>query len=536
MKPHKPPLSVKVSLKPKRELPQNSIFRSGFAGILRRQISSFSLVLIFLAFSFESAGQVFQTASSGNWNSGSTWVGGVVPGTGDNAVINAGHIVSLMNDEVIKNLTINAEGVLNADNKQITVNGDLIIDGIYTSKNSAAKNLQFYGNLLGGIGSIIVDFAGKDLIIYKNVTIQASSRLTIFGNVTLQPNVTVTNNSLIEITGDLKGSAALTSVWTNGVNSSLTIGGALLATGILNASAAGSTVTYNRLGDQVVKSPAAGYQNLSFKGSGMKTLQAPVIINGNLDINNSATFNSNNLNIELKGNWRNQAQFAEGTGLVMFTGTSDQSIINSADEYFYSFTLNKTGGEVRLGTNIIVKNTLTLTAGKINTTSYKAVLGTGIPQLGTLFASGGYIKGKFERWINGVGSYEFPVGDINYQKLQMDIIGLGTGGSVVVEFIPGDPGNNGLPLNDGIDIYNTFVEGYWTVDNQNGFDLGLTGSFNLQLDGTSFTSFIFDAVTRILTRPNIGSNWGVEGSHVAASLPWTAKRTGLKTLPAQYSL
>ncbi|GAI95861.1 unnamed protein product, partial [marine sediment metagenome] len=174
--------------------------------------------------------------------------------------------------------------------------------------------------------------------------------------------------------------------------------------------------------------------------------------------------------------------------------------------------------------------------GVINTMTYKTILGTGtgIGELGTLTYSGGYIKGKFERWINNIGTHHFPVGASNPQRMWITLNGLITGGTLIAEFIPSDPGNNGLSLDDaGTTIYNTFVEGYWSIDDQNGFNLG-PNNFDLQLDGVGFTSFPIDVNTRILARPDDVSNWVAEGAHLAG-IGTTAKRTTLITLPAQYA-
>jgi hypothetical protein len=65
-----------------------------------------------------------------------------------------------------------------------------------------------------------------------------------------------------------------------------------------------------------------------------------------------------------------------------------------------------------------------------------------------------------------------------------------SGGSMIAEFIPADPGNNGLSLVDGTaTIRNTFVEGYWNLAPANGFTMTGTDNYNLRLLGTGFTSF-----------------------------------------------
>ncbi len=506
---------------------------------LKKLISFIYLLLIISGVSNLSFGQTtFTSVSSGRWIDGATWVGGIPPGPNDNAIISAGTNVNLTGaNATIHNLTINTGGVINGENKIMTINGKLIVNGIYTSKNAAAKDLEFNGDSIDGAGSIIIDFKNNDLKINTNAIIVPSCELIVYGNINIGASVTVINKGHIEVTDNLTGSNATTSIWTNFDNSHLTIGNSLLTTGILNASASGNTVEYNLIGDQNIKTPSAStYYSIIIWGAGNKNLLTDIIVDGDLEINNSATFLSNNFNIELKGNWTNLSNFNEGTGIVSFTGTGDQELINPVDESFYNLSINKTGGEVVLGTNIIISNTLTLTNGVINTTTYKTTLGTGtgIGELGSLSYSGGYIKGEFEKWINNIGTHHFPVGASNPQRIWITLNGLNTGGTLIAEFIPSDPGNNGLSLDDaGTTIYNTFVEGYWTIDKQNGFNLG-PNNFDMQLDGVGFTSFPIDANTRILSRPDDVSNWVAEGTH-QAGIGTTAKRAALTTLPTHYA-
>ena len=132
---------------------------------LKKLINFIYLLLIISGFSNLSLGQTtFVSATSGRWSDGATWVGGATPGASDNAIITEGTTVSLLgSNETISNLTINTSGVLNCENKIMTVNGKLIVNGTYTSKNAAAKDFEFNGDSIGGTGSIIIDFANNDL-------------------------------------------------------------------------------------------------------------------------------------------------------------------------------------------------------------------------------------------------------------------------------------------------------------------------------------------------------------------------------------
>ncbi|MGM0666029.1 MAG: gliding motility-associated C-terminal domain-containing protein [Bacteroidota bacterium] len=479
----------------------------------------------------------FRSASSGIWSAGSTWTGGVAPGPNDNAIISSENIVTISGSDVtINNLTIETGGLLDATNNTLTVNGKLLVDGTYTSSDPGAQDLLFNGDSLGGRGVIKTDFADREVVMSANALVLPSSDLKIEGKVSVGNSVTITNRGKIEITGNLRGLNASTSVWTNDVDSYLAIGGNLMVNGVLNASSAGNTIEYNNFGDQDVILPSsATYHNLKFRGAGNKTLQGSITVNGNIEIYSSSTLASNNFNISISGNWSNQSSFNQGSGQVLFTGAFEQTISNPATEAFYNFSLNKSGGELVLENDIVIENTLTMLAGVINTSHCKLMLGTGTGQLGNMSYFGGFVKGKFERWINNTGSHEFPVGSANIQRLVINLNGLNSGGTLIAEFTGADPGNSGLPLDDnGTEIFNTFPEGYWSLEPGNGFNLGASNTYSLRLSGTGFTSFTIDANTRILTRNNEASDWQAQGSHVNA-FGVLARRSNLQSMPAHYA-
>ncbi|HCC70151.1 MAG TPA: hypothetical protein DEQ09_03240 [Bacteroidales bacterium] len=285
----------------------------------------------------------YTSAVSGTWSDGSTWIGGVAPGSTDNAIISEGTIVTISGtDAIINDLTIETGAVVNAENRILTVNGKLLVYGTYTSENSDAKDLFFNGDSIGGTGFIKTDFANKEIAISANTVILPSSDMKVYGKISLGSDVTITNKGKIEVTEDINGASATTSIWVNSNNSYLVAGSFPMATGILNASLPGNTVEYNKLGDQTLKLPSASiYHNLVFRGSGNKTLPGAIVVNGNIEIYNSAILQGNNFNIDIKGDWTNYSDFVPGTGRVSFTGTVDQVVENPMIERFYNLRLFK---------------------------------------------------------------------------------------------------------------------------------------------------------------------------------------------------
>ncbi|KPK79878.1 MAG: hypothetical protein AMS27_17595, partial [Bacteroides sp. SM23_62_1] len=506
---------------------------------LKTNISVFLLCfLLSSSFSLVKAQTTYISAQSGNWPTGSTWIGGVAPGAGDNAIIKDGHTVRLTTGGTgtfINDLTIEAGGVLDADNKEMNINGKFIVDGTYTSFDPSAQDLNFNGDTLGGTGTIAVNKPTSYFIFGTNTKVLPSAHLNVFGHIRIASGVTVTNHGMIEVSGELNGQNA-TSTWTNDAGSTVEAANLLMSTGVLNASASGNTVVYVQQADQAVKTPSAStYYNLTISGSGIKNTSSDLIINNDLTIS-SGTLNSNGNSLQIKGNWINAGDFTEGTGTITFNGTIDQSITNASGEVFYNLTVNKSSGSLILNNDVNVSGTLTMTSGVISAGTGVLILGTSTATTGTLSRTGGIIAGSFRRWINSTGTFLFPVGtSSNYHPLNITLNGLNSGGTLTSKFNESVPGNTGLPLFDNPDsVFNTFVDGYWELNKADGFNLGGANNYNITLDGTGFTAFTIDGSTRVLTRADAGSAWLAQGTHLSP-VGNVARRNTLTTLSAHYA-
>ncbi|MCK4920474.1 MAG: hypothetical protein KAS71_05470, partial [Bacteroidales bacterium] len=429
----------------------------------------------------------FTSISSDRWDRNATWDQGSVPTATDNVIIASGTTVTLFGTVTINDITIQAGGILDADNRSLTIDGNFVVDGAYTSSN-AAVDLTFSGSSLGGSGSISINKDLSSVIFNSNATIISSADLQIYGGSVISAGVEVQNEGSIEFYGTLTGDDA-TAIWTNQASSYIGISDALLTTGELDASSSNNTVEYFQVGDQSIKLPnASSYTNLTISGSGIKTMPADLILNGDLTIG-SGSLATNNFNIEIKGNWDNSATFDEGTGQVTFSGTSDQQISNGSGETFYDFLINKTGGGLTLNNDASVSSTLTMTDGEIIASPGTISLGTNLISEGTLNYTSGLIDGTFKRWVDSNGPFLFPVGaNNNYQGLSITLNAYGSGGTLSASFDISVPGNGGLPLDDGgTNIFNTFNEGYWTLTDDDGFSLGGGNTYDISLDGNGFT-------------------------------------------------
>lgn len=498
------------------------------------------LTAVMVSFSVPSAfsQSTIYSARTGDWNSVATWVGGVIPGPPDSVVIMSGHTVSLATTagESMVSLVVEAGAVFDARNKTMSVTGRLIVDGNYTSDNIAAKDLSFSGDTIGGTGTIAINDPACALNISSNTIIMPSTRLHLLGNIYIQVSAAVKNQGNIFVSGKIEGEDALGSVWINDAGAALEIGDTLLGVGQLIASASGNSVTYHQLGPQSVKTPLAStYYNLIISGTGTKTIHDKLIIDNDLTIL-SGTLDGSNDSIEMRGDWYNESDYLAGTGTVIFNGSSDQSIDNPSGELFYNLTVDKPAGDLILGSDVTVGNTLTMDSGIIHSLDGHLTLGTGLAAAGSINYSGGHINGHFERWINAAGTYHFPVGsDHRAQFIYITLNGLQSGGTLNMGFNKEDPSNEGLPVYDVPDsVFNAFVDGFWDMKEANGFNLGGANDYSISLDGTGFTAFPINNSTRVLIRQDGSSDWTVEGIH-QIPLGSTARRTGLSIVPAQFA-
>ena len=130
--------------------------------------------------------------------------------------------------------------------------------------------------------------------------------------------------------------------------------------------------------------------------------------------------------IKNSGNWTNNGSFTANAGsLVTFTGASGttQTIAGTNSSSFYNATINNTSGDVTLGINTDVTNTLTLTSGKFYTDAYTLIIGTtstngsisggSATEYIVAYDNGGTI-GYLKRYVNSNATYAYPIGDNTY--------------------------------------------------------------------------------------------------------------------------
>ena len=489
-----------------------------------------------------------RSVQTGDWNVATTWEDGIIPSASDNARIQNTHTVTLTDDRTVTNLVIDEGGQLTTNNNDLlTIQGDFTINGVYESEEQGTPEPNILMNGDGAIldGTGVINYtAGKNnnngriFVFGNNITIASTANLTFTQSdadnpdmIELSNDVIVTNNGSISLNYNIYG-ANTNATWVNAAGGSLTIGGSLMATGTLDASATGNTITYNGNSAQTIKTASDGYYNLSLSGSAAKSLEAATSAAGDIAI--SSEFALSGFNFTLEGNWNNTGTFTPGTNSVIFFGTNDQTITNASGESFYGLSLNKSLGSLVLANNVEVTTSLSMSEGIVETGGNTLTLGTNAITEGTLSHTNGRIVGNFERYVNSASAFLFPVGtDTDYRPLTLSFDGLSSGGSLLVSFAESAPGSAGLPLTDGaVTIRNTFSEGYWSVGMPNTVTFT---TYDIDLTGNGFNSFVIDADTRVLSRTSSAGNWVANGTHVAAS-GVVAQRDDISTLPLEFAL
>lgn len=279
-----------------------------------------------------SAATITSTTTGGTWSTGSTWVGGVVPGTADTVIIASGATVTLTAARTVVNVTINTGGILNIGSvNALTVSGNFVNSGTFSATTGrlyltgTTGNFTNTGSFTMGAGRLYLagnlTSAGTHTLTGTQVRLTGSTTQTISGFTTTgQFNMaktggtaTLTGNvSCAGITIGGSGGAilnlgsglthtttnvvTLTSGTMNGGSSTLNISvistGAWAGTGTVFVAGTGKVV-FNAAGNQTLSATTTNFNNLTFAGSGTKTVTTTrCIVNGILSMEGTSTMSA----------------------------------------------------------------------------------------------------------------------------------------------------------------------------------------------------------------------------------------------------
>lgn len=367
---------------------------------------------------------------NGNWNDADCWVTGAVPLSTESARIMSGETIALAGGGTseINNLIIS--GTLNVNSRDIDVGGDLTINsgGSITGTSGTmtlSGSLSSPQNQIDGTGNTNGAFTID--ITNASKTIASTAILTFTNtNVTIGNSLTLTNNGNVTFTGTLDGSDGASS-YTTGTNSTTTFTGATapMATGVMDASASGSTVVYSNGTGYII--PAATYYNLEV-ANGTHSLDATIDVNGEFTLT-SGTFDMVANDMTVAGDLTYTAGTLTSTGTIALDGSANQTV--SGAWTIPNLTINNSldaTDAITVSSNITISTILTLTDGIVGSGSNVVT----VSNTATGGISGGstasFVNGILARQTNSTSLYDFPVGEGTTYK-RVGITPTATGGS-----------------------------------------------------------------------------------------------------------
>lgn len=294
------------------------------------------------------------------------------------------------------NLTNTGGGTLNFGTRDVTLSGTVVANNIagftttgLVSKTKTAGTATFIGNVNGG--GLTISGAG---------TLNLGMSLTH----TFTGIVTLTAGTLNGGSSTLNENATSTTAW-NGTGTVFSAGTGTVSFGGVAQTLSATTTTFN---------------NLTFTGSGTKTLSNATVINGTFTNGSGVTIATGNRALTFGGDFTNSGvALNAGSSAITFNGTATQSIAGFTTTGLISMT--KTGGTATFTGNV---NGGALT---INGTNGTLNLGTGLTHTftGTWTRTAGTLNGGSSTLnfnlagnvFNGTGgTFTANTGTVNYNN------------------------------------------------------------------------------------------------------------------------
>lgn len=436
---------------------------------MKKQILFFFVLLFganFLFAQIQSNG-----TGGGDWNTGSTWVGGIVPTSSDDVVIVSGDSVSLVAAGSCAGLTLQANAKLALNAASLTIPGTswsfnststVYYNGTTTiSANPTYGNLYYMTNASGNPGT------DKTLTVAGNFYVTAN---------TFRGISAATGTNIINVTGDViigPGTSArisaVNSSSTTSANCTWNIGGNVYLTG-------------NNSNNRIILQESAGPH------SGASIIN----INGNLTIGVAS-----------------QVQFRSSTNANTGTGTSSVSVKGNI---LHAGSISSSSGGSGYSHKLILNGT--------STQHYAGKFPVAMP-------SGQTLTVQFEN-SNGVvldssvtlNSNNTFVLKANNLTLNSTSLSAGVGTISVTHTAPDFSGSDVTTLDDGGYSVTRRSNQYWMLSHN-----FTSGSYSLALDGGSQNGITDPANLRIIHSTD-GSAFDLVGTHSAGS-GTTANRTGI---------
>lgn len=388
----------------------------------------------------------YVAVANGNWDAPATWNKNAVPTCTDLVTINTGFNVTVNSAaNVARNLTIATGGTLTIASGDLTV-GCTLKNNIFTNSGTltvSGGTFNVNGNMLHTSGSTFNQSGGDINVDGNDAGAAATSVASSTAIVQISTNLINWTGGTLTLVDPHANSTSTYTLQYSGANVDVTAGHTLRF-GNGTSTDAGGSGTY-------------GFRYYVFQGSGRLTFNNIIVnggtgtnrfvtnggshgINGDLTINANSEFrDSGNIlyfakNIVNNGTYIGSGTMYLGTVLAGTTGVSTNAqtisgagtFVNNATPAsvtakLVSVTVNNTNATgVTLGVPLSLSGTLTLTAGKVNTTAAN-LLTVGTATLAGTVSGGSataYVNGPLARTIGNANTLTnylaFPVGKSTY--------------------------------------------------------------------------------------------------------------------------
>lgn len=412
---------------------------------------------------FEASAATIYSAAGGDWSNTGTWTGGVVPGSGDTAIIQDFHNVTISSDVTVAGLTltantftaltVNASTTLTVTNdltltsgsgcfaNTIQCNGDLSVGGdihldAYSDPATAAIKMGANTNITLG-GSISFGNAGtiyapsnnyytftyngssaqtitcNDNIIYNHLILNNSNGFTLDGNLNttrLLGQLELQSGSLTPSSNTITGTTD--SVFTLNNGTTLTLSGtAGLPSGFTYSIGSTASIYFSGTSQTIA---AETYGNLVINCSGTATLAGNITVGNNLTVaSGTLDVTASNYDIDLQGNWVNTGgSFTARSAQVTFSGSSAQSITSNGQSFYDLIINNSHALGVALNDDVTASNSITMTDGLVVTGSNTLILTNSSASSLSGYSSASFVYGNLRRYVtSNTNTYGFPVGN-----------------------------------------------------------------------------------------------------------------------------
>lgn len=407
---------------------------------------------------YAEAATITSTSTGGNWNDGTTWVGGIIPRSTDDVVIAA-----------------NAAVLMDAANVSSGILTLTVSTGSTLQTGATAGNIRFYikGNI---INNGIINFW---------LSSTQGSGLTLTGNSTWSGSGTwnlaqiFIGNFLLEFSSNL----AIT------INRTINVG-----SGSLNAVNKRSDFTFTLSGPENITLPSSSasmfYGNIIvdkssssngvFTVTGTTTAFNTINILGNITINFGNELKVANYNLlDIRNNLSGSGKITGGNNSdIQISGTGNSVLFNSGGSGFRNFTLSRPNGATIDSTITISQNLSLQNQAKLYMPAGKSANGNQTFTVGGAITGDGYLAQQ-----NAVNAYQLT-----------DLTLTGTAvANLRFSQITGENVIHNLTINKASSAVNLLDGGFFQVKNTliltNGtFNIGsgtlkLTGSITMNANG-----------------------------------------------------